>query len=164
MSVSAVIKISIAATETLTTTESPLIDSTDASIKEKIAVDLTLNGSSTPDAEMHAAMQVAMVAGAATIDFTALTRHGGGAVSFSGKNVRSVVLQNPATNANDITINVGAANGLALFGAASKVVLKPGDVIGAYFGATGPAVAAGTKNIDITGTGTQVLNLIAVAG
>lgn len=164
MSVSTAIKISTVVTETVTTSESPLIDSTDATIKEKIAVDVTLTGASAPDAEMHAAMQVAMVAGAATIDFTALTRRGGSPISFSGKNLRSLMFQNPSTNANDITINVGAANGLAFFGAASKVVLKPGDVIGAYFGSTGPAVAAGTKNIDITGTGTQVLQVIAVAG
>ena len=164
MSISAVITIGTTITETVTATDHPLIDMSDASIKEKIVVSATLSAGSNPDAELHAATQVAMVAGAATIDFTALKKRGGVPVSFSGKNIRSIVLQNPATNANDITIVAGAVTGLALFGAAFKVVLKPGHSVGAYLGSDGPAVGGINKNIDITCTGSQVLDLIAVAG
>jgi hypothetical protein len=162
--ISASLKIELAVTETLTTAESPLIDSGDSTVKEKISVSKTLSASSTPDGELHAAMQIAMTAGAATIDFTALTRHGGGAVSFNGKIVRCVVFENPATNANSITIAEGAANGLALLGAAFSIILKPGHSIGINLDDDGPTVGAADKNVDITGTASQVLNMVAVAG
>lgn len=162
--VSAVITASITVTETLSTSESPLIDSSDATIKEKIAVSTTLNSSSSPDAELHAAMQQALTAGAATIDFTALTRHGGGSVSFAGKAVRAISFQNPTTNANEITIANGASDSLDLFGATYSITLQPGQTLTAYLAAVGPTVGANDKNVDISGTGSQVLNMIAVAG
>lgn len=163
MSVSVSVNIGLTVTETFETVDVPLVDSTDAKWKAKLAQVSTLNGSSTPDAEMHADMQVAMVAGAATIDFSALTRRGA-AVSFSGKAVRAIVFRNPATNANDITIVEGAANGLPLLGANFRIVLKPGHVFAAYLDDDGPTVGAADKTIDISGTGTQALQMLAVAG
>lgn len=163
--ISAVLNISLAVTETISTTESPLIDSADATVKEKISVSRTMDASSTPDGELHAAMQIALIAGAKTVDFTALTRHGGAAVSFSGKDLRAIVLQNPATNANDMTFVHGASNSLAVLGAATySITLKPGQSFAFDHKSSGPTVGSGAKNMDVTGTGTQVFNLIAVAG
>jgi hypothetical protein len=164
MSISAALNMSLAVTETLTTSDDPLIDSTDAAIKVKLAKTATLTVGSVPDAEMHANMSVPLVAGAATIDFTALTKRGGVAVSFSGKKVRMVYFKNPSTNANPITIVEGAANGLALLGAAFKLVLEPGQEHCTYLGDSSPTIAAGDRTVDITGTLTQALQMIAVAG
>lgn len=162
--VSAAVTISIACTETLSTSESPLIDTGDNTLKEKIAVSKTMTSASSPDAELHAAMQVAMTAGAVTIDFTSLARHGGASVSFSGKLLRAIMLRNPSTNANDITIVEGASNGLAAFGASFSITLKPGWSIALDLDDDGPTVGSSDRTIDVTGTGSQVLDLIAVAG
>ena len=162
--ISAALNITLSVTETLSSVESPLIDSTDATLKEKISVSRTMDASSSPDGELHAAMQIALIAGAVTIDFTALTRHGGAAVSFSGKSLRALVLQIPAANANDMTFVVGGSNPLDAFGAGFSITLKPGQTIAIDHKADGPAVAGGTKTIDVTGTGSQAFNLIAVAG
>lgn len=164
MSISAAIAIGVTVTDTLSTTDAPLVDSADAVMKESLKTTSTLNASSTPDAETHCAMSVPMTVGAVTIDFTALTKRGGATLSASGKNVRAVVLANPATNANDITIVEGASNGLALLGAAFSVTLKPGHKIAAYLDDDGPLVGGTDKTIDVTGTGSQPIELLAVFG
>lgn len=162
--VSAAVNFSLKVTETLSTSDAPLIDTADAAVRMKIEKLITLNAGSTPDGELHADMSVAMTAGAATIDFTALTKRGGVAQSFNGKKVRAIAFYNPVANANIITISEGASNGLPLFGATFKIGIQPGDYVFAYLGDAGTAVGGTDKNIDLAGTGTQALQMLAVAG
>jgi hypothetical protein len=164
MSISSAVNFSLKVTETLTAVDAPLIDTADATIRTKIDRVVTLTAASSPDAELNADMEIAMTAGAATIDFTALTKRGGVAVSFNGKAVRAVAFKNPATNANPITIVEGAANGLPLLGASFSLTLQPGQEHFSYLGTGGTTVAGTDKTIDITGTGSQVLQMIAIAG
>jgi hypothetical protein len=119
-------------------------------------VSKTLNGSTSPAASVHAAFTKAMTAGAATIDFTSLTGTFG-TVSANGLKPRAVLFQNPATNANAITIAVGASNGHPLLGAAFSVTLAPGETIVKDLVDQGTTVDSTHKTIDISGTGTQAL-------
>lgn len=124
----------------------------------------TLNSGSTPPATKVATFEKAMIAGAASIDLTALVGTNGGAVSGSGLKLQRYLLVNPIANANPITIVGGASNGYLLFGTAGSVILNPGDFL--YGGAkdTLPDIDATHKTIDISGTGTQALQCTLVMG
>ena len=90
----------------------------------------------------------AMVAGAATIDFTAAPYSGG------TKTPIRVFLMNPAANANSITIVKGATNGYAGFGAAFSITLAPGESV-QLDGSS--ALSATNCTLDISGTLAQTL-------
>ena len=126
----------------------------------------TLNASSTPPASKMASFQKALSAGAATIDLTALTGTNGATVDFTGLKMASVKFQNPATNANAITVKAGAATAYLIGGAAWSWILQPGDEFLWESGVVNaaPTVSGSLKSIDLAGTGSQALNVIMVAG
>lgn len=123
-----------------------------------------LSSSTTPAVTAHAVGQQALTAGAATIDLTALTGLNGVAVSLSGLKPRAILLENPADNANPITIAKGAANGYTGFGASYSETLQPGQKVLKRLGAAGTAVSGTVKTLDISGTGAQALKYQIVAG
>ncbi len=162
-SISAAYSLGVTVTETLTTTDDPFIDTSDAVAKFKLLASGTLNSGSSPDAELMCSMQKAMSAGAGTLDLTSLT-HRGAAVSFSGKKVRLAVLRNPGTNGNAITLTEGASNGIPLFGTSFSITLQPGEMTCFYLGDTAPTVSGSDKTIDLAGTLAQALDVLMVAG
>lgn len=105
----------------------------------------------------------ALSTGSGTIDLTAVPgtdqTH-----DFSGLKVQVAKFENPSTNANSITVTFGASNGYLLAGSAWKAILAPGQAV-MYFGndAT-PDVGGSAKTIDISGTGSQALNVTLAAG
>lgn len=121
-------------------------------------------GSSTPPASKVADFQQALSGGVATINLTALTGTNGIAVDFTGLKVQFVKFINPSTNANAITVTFGASNAYLLHGAAFKYILQPGEEVMFKGLSTTPTVSASLKNIDISGTGTQALNVQLIAG
>lgn len=123
----------------------------------------TLNASSTVPATKVAAFSKALSDGAATIDLTALTGTNGAAVDFTGLKVQLVKFKNPVGNAA-MTIKFGAANPYNLLGASWTMILLAGQEIALQLNDAAPDVAAGAKNIDISGTGTQTLQCLLVAG
>lgn len=86
--------------------------------------------------------------GAVTIDLTASP------YSATDKYPSRMYLLNPVSNANSITIAVGAATGYTGFGAAFSTTLVPGQSVA--LGST-TDVTALLKHLDVTGTGAQVL-------
>jgi hypothetical protein len=74
--------------------------------------------------------------------------------------------QNPITNANKITVTKGASNGygIASSGDSWTFVLSPGQSILVYSQDIAPDVASGARTIDVSGTGSQTLNVGVVAG
>ena len=149
-------------TEILATNVDSLADkSVRHSLFNKSAV---LNSASTPPVTKVAAFQQALTAGAATIDLTALLGTNGATVDGTGLKVQAVKFSNPSTNANLITVSVGAADGYELAGAAFSVALQPGQEIVLYGNDATPDIAAGDKDIDLAGTLAQVLDVIIVMG
>lgn len=166
MSVTATIGLTMQVVETVGVDAAGAVDATKNSVTfSKLGVASTsLGAATTPTANIHAVGQQALTAGAASIDLTALTGLNGVAVSLNAKTLRAVLFQNPAANANAITIAKGAANGYTGFGATYSETLQPGQTKLVYLAAAGTAVSGTVKTLDITGTGAQVLNYEIVAG
>lgn len=124
---------------------------------------LNLNANTTPPATAGAAFLQALAAGVATVSLAALPGYGGATINGTGLKVRAYKFQNPASNANAITIKFGASNPYLLLGAAWSIVLNPGDEVQGLVTAA-PTVAGGALNIDLSGTGTQALNIALILG
>jgi hypothetical protein len=106
-----------------------------------------------------AVFEKALSNGAGVIDMTALTGAFGAAVNADTKAIVAMLLVN--TGANLMTIQPGDSLPYPLLASsAGKKDIQPGGYILEYFGATGPVVAtASAKNVKITGTGAQVLDV-----
>jgi len=125
---------------------------------------LTLNAASTPPASTMAAFTQALSGNTATIDLTTLVGTNGSVVNGTGLKVQLLKAKATATNANPITISVGAANGYDLSGAAFSVTLSAGQEVTLYGNDASPDIAAGDKEIDLLGTGAQTIDIMIVMG
>ncbi len=119
-----------------------------------------LNASSTPPVTKTVADTLAMVAGAVTLDLTAIA-YNGGTVDLTGLKIQMLQITND--NSNSITIAEGAANGYQLMGGAS-IVLPAGSTFQHYWNDTLPDVAAADAELDITGTLIESLKFVIAAG
>lgn len=165
MSVKANILLGLTVTETVGTDAAGYANVNNSAVKfDGAKVDESLTGTTTPPVTAHGVGAVTMTAGAGTLDLRALTGLNGAAVDLNGLKPRAILFENPATNANPITIAKGASNGYTGLGSAFSITLQPGQKHLARLGAAGTAVSATVKTFDITGTGTQVLKYQTVAG
>ena len=128
----------------------------------------TFNASSTPDAEDAAFFRITLTAGAATIDLTAMLHQIDSALtaskSASGKKVRAWKFKAPATNTGNITITKGASNGYSPVGTTFTKVIAPGGESSDYFVSAAGTVGGSAKNLDVTGTGTEYIDVGVVWG
>lgn len=123
----------------------------------------TLTSSTTPPATLAAYFEQALTAGAATIDLTSLTGTNNLSIDGTGLKVQAFRFKNQAGNAA-ITLVVGASNGYDLLGAATSVTLAAGQEIVIFGNDATPDVAAGDKELDISGTGTEICEITIVLG
>ncbi len=123
-----------------------------------------LTATTTPPVSKHAAFAKALSTGTATIDLTALTGTNGATVDGTGLKVQAFKFANPSTNANTITVTFGAATAYLLLGAAWKFILAPGQEVQGFGNSATPTISASLKNIDLAGTGSQILNCEIVMG
>lgn len=125
----------------------------------------TLTASTSVPVIKHVAYQKTMSGGAATIDLTSQPGiNTAETIDMTGLKVQLAKFRNLATNANNITVAKGASNGHTLLGASWEFTLAPGQSVTIYGNEAVADVAAGVKTIDITGTGSQVLEIQMVAG
>lgn len=121
-----------------------------------------LNATSTPAVTKSCYKEYALVAGALTIDLTALTDAFGAALDGTGLKVQTVIIVNPAGNAS-INIAPGASNPYPLLGAANDITIPAHASVDTHismFLPEGcPDVSGTVKTLDITGTGTQTFKL-----
>ena len=122
----------------------------------------TLTGVSTPAVSKIAAAVVALVAGAKTLDLTALTGTNGAAVTMNG--LKIVLFRIKNLGASVMTFTEGAANGYELAGTGWTVTLAQNQVFQFYGDSAAPTVGGTTKNIDVTGTGTETFELTVIGG
>lgn len=137
-----------------------------------LAVSGTLGSGSTPRVDQPPVYKKISAAGTTTIDLTAApciaapgtaTR----AVDMTGKKLKAVLIKCAAANAGNVTVAFGAANPYPLFGASKDVILGPGEVLAlGYSGKEThlPAVSGAVKNIDVTTTGTDVVEVELLMG
>lgn len=151
------------------TSAGPYVDPADATQSVRgLNTSQDLNASSVPPVTKATAYQVALTAGAATIDLTSLPNKDGvaGQVNFTGLKVQVYKFRNKSTNLNTITLTFGASNPYLLHGAAWKYILGPNEemTFKGFDNANMPDVDSTHKNIDVAGTGTDTLEVELSAG
>lgn len=120
-----------------------------------------LNSSSTPAVSKVAYFQQALTAGAATINLTSLTGTFG-TVDGTGLKVRGVLFVNPSSHS--ITVQPGASNPHSCFGSASKFTIPANCAVEFWLNDSDSAIGSSSKNWDLSGTGTDALNVGILLG
>lgn len=128
----------------------------------------TFDAGTTPAISKAAVFSQALTAGSATIDLTAVTIRGV-AVTLSGLKPVAWLFRVPAGSAGAITIAKGASNGYTGLGSSASILVPVGWTLlltTAAGGVANPAVAVSgsVKTLDISGTGTDTLQVAVVAG
>lgn len=123
-----------------------------------------LNSGTTPPVTQVAAFIQLLSAGAATIDLTALTGTNGSSVSGSGLKIQAIKVIALGTNANPVTLKFGASNPYNLMGSAWQVALSAGEEFLFFGNNAAPTIGGSAKTIDLSGTGTQGVDVIIVMG
>ncbi len=122
-----------------------------------------LTGSTTPPVTKVWEDNVALTAGAKTLDLEALVNANLPNVNFVGLKVQILVFSVPAGN-SPITITSGAVNGYDIGGAASSWAIGAGGQLILLLNETAPDVAAADSEIDFAGTGSETFDILMVAG
>ena len=129
----------------------------------------TLSSSTTPNTAGEPLDLTTTIGGAATTyDLTAAPWAVDVNVNkdVSGNKLVGFIAVADSTNSGSVTIEPNASNGYNLFGASDgKLVLPPGMRVAFGFDSVAsglPAVAAGAKNIDVSGTTSDVVNILMV--
>lgn len=154
----------LTAVETFT---GPGIGDDDTITVDQFNTDGTFTASTTVPVTKQAAFQKALSTGTGTIDLTAIPGDTvDETINGSGLKVQFLKLKNPTTNANKIVVTKGGSNGYG-FGAAGDtwtIPLDPGHEVLLSFDDDNPDVAGGAKTIDLTGTGSQALDVQIILG
>ena len=128
------------------------------------AAQRVLKSDTSPPVTCGALFQQALAAGVATIDLTALDGFNDKVINGTGLRVQLLRVKNPATNANPITVAKGASNGYDGFGSAFSVTLQPGAEVTFLTNDAGSDIGSANKTLDLTGTGTQALDVEIIMG
>lgn len=128
----------------------------------------TLNASSTPAVTKCFSDSINLAAGAATLDLTSLTGPAAVTVTFDGLKVQLVKFACPSTNTGPILVQKGDSNAYNLLGkdnASSETLeILPGGCMALFHDDESEDVDATHKNVKFTGTGTETIEVILVAG
>lgn len=131
---------------------------------DQFNVDKVLDADSTPAITKGFADTLTLSTGTLTLDLTSLADGDFATKTFNGLKLVTLHVKNPSTNANDITLAEGASNGYPLFGAGWTITLRPGEAFSWESAGDAPAVGSGDKEIDISGTGSQEVQISMTAG
>lgn len=123
-----------------------------------------LETSTAPDPE---AVVTKAFTATATLDLTAAPKSGGSTQDLTGKKLLALILRAPTTNASAATFAKGATNGYE-FNSTASYVLRPGERLLRFYesGETTDhaAVSGSAKNIDVTLSGSDDLDVTMVFG
>lgn len=151
--------------ETLTGT---FVSPSDATVTyDGMSTSQTLTGSTTIPVTKHSEDEVTMSSGSGSINLVALPgKSADQTVDGTGLKVQKMILKNKTGNANSITVAKGASNGYGVNAAGTTwtVSLSPGQQITFDLEDAAPDIASGARLIDITGTGSQILQFTIVMG
>ena len=128
------------------------------------SIPLLLDSTTTPPVTTVWTDNVALSAGAATLDLELLLKDDLPSAIFTGLKVQVLVVSCPQVNTGAITMTPGASNGYDLGGASMSVAVNPGDTLVFFFLDTAPDVAAADSELDFAGTGSETFDILMVAG
>lgn len=163
MSINATVNCGMGGTRTLATG----VDNFSApAIRFAVGGTRAFTAGSTPDGEEMVCPEIALTAGAYTIDLTALPDVNGATTTLTGKKVRALFFEN--LGAANMTFAKGASNGLDCLSGSWSMVLLPGerrciDLGGVSTGSIAD-ISGSNKTIDVTGTGTQEFDFGVIVG
>lgn len=124
----------------------------------------SLNAGTTPSVTAFAGFNKALSAGTASIDLTALTGTNGATVNLNGLRVVAIKFKAKGNNTGALTIAKGATNGYTGLGASFSITLPIGGET-VFYGVAGAAAVSGTlKVFDLTGTGTDSVDVEIIGG
>ncbi len=158
--------------EQLTAAEMPSAGSEDARRRSFSGLNRTgrLSSTSTPAVEVPAGFQkITIGAGVTTIDLTAMpaARDPGDALDYSTKKLIGVRIHADPGNSGMVTIAPGASNPYPLFGAGNEQDFYPGeksDKMLLGVASSHPAVSGTAKNIAVSGTENDIVELMLLFG
>ncbi len=130
-----------------------------------LPIPAVLSGTTSPPIEKVYSDRIQLVAGARTLDLTALVP---GNITpdtdFTGLKIQLLQFTSPENNLADITITPGASDGYDLGGAGMSVTLSPGDTIIFALNDNAPDVGPTDKEIDFAGSLIDDIDILIVAG
>lgn len=128
----------------------------------------TLIATTTPPVTKVFSDNLALVAGARTLDLTSLAGPAGTTVDFTGLKVQLIALRCPESNTLPILVQKGDANAYNLLGAdnasSETIEMMPGDDLLIKRRDTLEDVDATHSDVKFTGNGTEAIQVILVAG
>ena len=128
----------------------------------------SLTSATTPNVTLAALAEITLTAGAATIDLTSVSDVNGVTKNFNALKIRCIKFRAKSTAIHAFTIAKGASNGFTGLGASFSVTLPANAAGGAwvsfYDAGGGTAVSGTVKTLDISGTGTDVLQVAIYGG
>lgn len=159
---SAKVTLSVTANEQIDD-NAPAVLSTAQVAHDQYKTSATLSSSTTPAITEVVSVLVTLSGGAATVDFTSLTKAGGGSLDTTGLKLQAAYFEVPGSSS--MTISDGATNGYNIFGDASGQVTIPGTgSLGFYFPEGLDDVATADATIDFAGTGTDTCKCVFLFG
>lgn len=129
-----------------------------------------LTATTTPAATKVFSDNIALSSGSATLDLTSLSGPATTTVDFTGLKVQLIKLTCPLTNTAGITVDAkDASTGYNLFGAdnaatTEKQEVLPGCVASFFMNDKLEDVDSTHKDLTLTGTGTEAINVLLIAG
>jgi len=123
----------------------------------------TLNVDSTPPVTKVANFEQALTVGAATIDLTSLAGTNGASIDGTGLRVQMLKLRNKDAN-NPVTIEEGASNGYDGFGSGFSVTIAEEGEVTLLTNDAGTDIGATNKTLDLSGTGSEEVEVSIVMG
>jgi hypothetical protein len=133
-------------------------------ITNKINDELFLHSGSTPDAELVYYGTWALSDGSATKSLLAQTDAGGNTIASTGKTVRYFKFKATSTNTQAVVLGEGASNGYELLGDGWSIALSAGHWIDGYLIDDAPSIGASATNIDLSGTGSESVEVLLIFG
>lgn len=133
-------------------------------LKHEISKLQEFTSGTTVDAELVYMGTQALTDGTATIDLLSLADTEGNTIATTGKKVRAIMISPTDGNTGAVTLTEGASTGYELGGNTWSLALSDGDWALIYLGASAPTISASLKYIDISGTGTESIDLIILFG
>jgi len=125
----------------------------------------TLTAATTPPVTTVASFTQALAGGTATIDLNALPGTNASTISLVGLKIQLIIIKSVAANANTIAFAPHGTHPYLLFGTGNEIDLMPGQQIMMFGNDAAPDVALDSADqFLVTGTGSQELDIIIVAG
>jgi len=164
MSVNVTLALTLTTIETITENTPAATDANSQVTHNQFNVSETLTGTTDTPVSKCAYFEQALSSGTATIDLTNLSGTNGGTIDGTGLKVQCFLATNKSTNENSITISKGASNGYGLGGDSWSHQLEVGQSILIYGNESADDISGSAKTIDLSGTGTEILQVGIVMG